>query len=153
MPRCQLGELSFLRETVRRSRQNRARPAARDCQAHRIGSLIKIEGQERAAYSLLLDHLLDFSGCLRRVDETQHQIVAYTASQSCAGQALNPRYVTLIVPATQAASDWRLFRTNQAFILQPRARAGREPPGACDDFPLLWPQPVAATLSGCFSDA
>ena len=29
LPRCQLGELSFLRETVRRSRQNRARPAAR----------------------------------------------------------------------------------------------------------------------------
>ena len=34
-----------------------------DCHAHRTDPLIEIEGQERAAYSLLLDLLLDFSGC------------------------------------------------------------------------------------------
>jgi hypothetical protein len=46
------------------------------------------------------------------------RIVACAASQSFAGQALNPRYATLVVPATQAASDSRLLQTNHAFILQ-----------------------------------
>jgi hypothetical protein len=67
-----------------------------DRDAHCVGPLIEIEGQEATAPPLLLDHPLHLILHFRHIEKAEHKIVEGVASQSPAREVLNPRDTGLI---------------------------------------------------------
>jgi hypothetical protein len=57
-----------------------------DRDAHRIGSLIEIEGQKGTAYPFLLNHSSHFPYRFRRIEKVENQIVAGVFPQNVARQ-------------------------------------------------------------------